>query len=760
MENEEEILNRFNQARHLFQAWPVAPIPGLTTSFVKSWLLLVPVPKPSKTMIFPALGDHFTIDIEASIKRTDGTFTLVNLRATRIQNPYEEMADLPSDLVAKCAAFQVDVPRSWKRDDGDNLELDLMASFQTANSLEDLSSLTMDPSKHQKLNIFWETFSLTYEAELAALRHFMEDSQLEDRKLSIKCKDAFAMLLDFGDSWKTWYDLHNAFPHLKDPAHPKHRISKLLVNKFKAFNADHRAAYNALTHIPNGLFFVNGCPGAGKTEWNMVVSALIQAKRRPGSRKRHSPILFVVDLNKTVDDAADRYYTLCKSAGLKLRIIRMHGWPYEMRNSDKLASCGSGSNNNNAGTEPDFTKKFLSTVSISKHTKMGRNPDKAPTLDEAAWEYYEKHKDDCFIILKRVLARMESGEVLTGENWKALRSQVTMLYRAVLNQTDFIATTPVAAYGHFSRLFRPDVIFIDEAPHARELTTLILLAFFEPIAWILTGDVKQTTPFVKGGDRRDTVRAGLKFNPHADQLRVSLMARADAAGAISSKLLINKRAFGNLHRLPSEMFYQGKMISGYSETARYPSSVEFLKSYLMSIGNVKELGENRVVVALGDSREEEQRNSFYNPAHHKWIVRQAKGLLVNSDFCSLENAKRPGTILIESPYSTAVRRYMADVKQWPRELQDRVEVLTVDKAQGNQADVVFFDSVRTTKAGFMNDPQRLNVAITRAKQAEVILMDNHMTWRRSQGRSVRAEYTAKIWDDAARGGRLFTVSSD
>ncbi|KAH7158042.1 P-loop containing nucleoside triphosphate hydrolase protein [Dactylonectria estremocensis] len=738
MQNEEEILKRFNEARTKYKAW--------------SWLLLVKIPPISDDLAFPSMTDYFTIDLEAHVKRPDGNFSLVHLNTTRVQNPYQDRDDVVSTSVSRCAAFQVDVPRSWQNSEGSHVELDLMSNFQTALGLNDFQNILMDEGKCQNIIIVWETYSLTYEAELAALRRFIEPPRLEKRELSMKAKDAFKMIQNFHCSWKQYYNLHNEFPHLKNPEHPYHRIPNFLLERFRSFNTNHRAAYDTLTAIPNGLFFVNGCPGAGKTEWNMVVSALIQSKRRPGSKKRHSPILFVVDLNKTVDDAADRYFALCKGAGLKLRIVRMHGWPYEMRHSSKLNE----SQPTQQG-EPDFTQKFMTTLSLAKHAGAVRNPNKAPTLDEAAWDYYEKYKGDCFTSLNRILASMEAGEVLTTQDWKTLRSQVSLLYRAVLAQTDFIATTPVAAYGGFSKLFKPDVVFVDEAPHARELTTLIPLAFFEPIAWILTGDVNQTRPFVKGCDIWDTTKQGLKPNPHAAQLRVSLMARAAMVGAINSKLLVNKRAYGNLHRLPSTMFYQGQMSSGYEDTERYPPTAVHLKNYLQQLGGIPEMRENRAVIRLKDSLEEKHINSFWNPAHHKWLVEQVQKLLGDPEFRCITDNNIPGSVMIQTPYAAAVRMYLAEVKQWPQEWQDRVEVMTVDKAQGNQADVVFLDMVRTTTAGFMNEPQRLNVAITRARQAEVILMHYQMTWRTRRGKRVRAEYTSQIWDDAAADRRVFVL---
>lgn len=423
-ENEMTQLRRLNEKRTAFKSWVIAPIPGKSTAFIKSWLVLVrPTGRPDEEY-FPTQDEKFTVDFARTITRQNGNQTLCNLRATRTTNPYEEAENLPNALVGKCAAFQIDVPHASEEKDGIIIQLELMEEFQIARALDDFQSLTLDESKYQPIIITWEISSQTYDAELGSLRHFTEEKQVGSRVAGSKSRMAFEMICDFENSWKTYYDLHASFPHLRNPTHPHHRLPKLLVEKLKSFNPDHLAALDGLSAIPNGLYFVNGCPGAGKTEWNMVLAALIQSKRcaNPGrqmgknhTRKKYSPILYLVDINKTVDDAADRYYRLCKAAGLKLRIIRMHGFPYEMRNSDKLNAATSRGSANIEG-EPDFTKKFLTALNIARHSGVKRDPNRAPTLDEAAWDYFEKHQVNGFPTLKRVLARMQTDENLSTED--------------------------------------------------------------------------------------------------------------------------------------------------------------------------------------------------------------------------------------------------------------------------------------------------------------------------------------------------------
>jgi rhamnogalacturonyl hydrolase YesR len=55
----------------------------------------------------------------------------------------------------------------------------------------------------------------------------------------------------------------------------------------------------------------------------------------------------------------------------------------------------------------------------------------------------------------------------------------------------------------------------------------------------------------------------------------------------------------------------------------------------------------------------------------------------------------------------------------------------------------------------MDNPQRLNVAMTRALQAEIIVMNEKMTTRPSQGMRIKTTYTSKLWEDTLYAGRLF-----
>lgn len=83
----------------------------------------------------------------------------------------------------------------------------------------------------------------------------------------------------------------------------------------------------------------------------------------------------------------------------------------------------------------------------------------------------------------------------------------------------------------------------------------------------------------------------------------------------------------------------------------------------------------------------------------------------------------------------------------------------VDTAQGHQSDVVFLDMVRTRGPGFMDDARRLCVAITRARQAELIVMNPWMLRRRVDGRLRDIEYLMLMWRDVYDWGQYVRIQA-
>lgn len=137
--------------------------------------------------------------------------------------------------------------------------------------------------------------------------------------------------------------------------------------------------------------------------------------------------------------------------------------------------------------------------------------------------------------------------------------------------------------------------------------------------------------------------------------------------------------------------------------------------------------EPRLIAYSPNRGEVRTGTSWSNEDHGNWVMERVAELLSDPMFRQVGKTDR-GTILIIAPYKEAYLRYKKSIQNLPKAwaarlgVEKRVEARTVDTVQGGEADFVFLDMVRSTATDFTDDPNRLCVALTRARQAEVVLM--------------------------------------
>lgn len=518
-------------------------------------------------------------------------------------------------------------------------------------------------------------------------------------------------------------DLHMEIPHLKGAMAEASWPNSPLAERFGRLNPQQKEAYMRGFHRLNaGICILPGGPGAGKTHFNLFTIAMAQLRPLPRPVKvkgrfepRYAKVLFIVDMNSPVDDVANRMVRLYNDLGMKKLIIRMKGWGSEVRSSGRLNAAEDAASADEMTV--DFTNQFLRTANFMSlaHGHGTTGSCKAPSLDEAAWQRYDEFKATKYEELTSFLEEelWENSEILPLR----FRRLVYNLYRDTLAAADFIATTPVAASNHFCGMFKPDLVYFDEAPHARELSNLIAIANFDPIAWIFCGDHRQTVPYVGSATAACP-------NIYREQMQISMMERADVAGVIKHELLMNHRAFGGLHQLASTLWYSGRMVSGNDDRA--PSALLHTRKYLENFTTAQICTVPRLLVHLKNcGPEEPDGTSAWNPSHTKWVMERVRELIHDEKFRHADRAE-PGTILIISPYKKAYNEYKNAVKTLPHWAQRRVETRTVDVVQGHEADFVFLDLVKEKSTRFLDDPNRLCVAVTRARLGEIIMMHPRM----------------------------------
>ncbi|OLN96531.1 Regulator of nonsense transcripts 1-like protein 1 [Colletotrichum chlorophyti] len=761
---EEAAIQRFNDHGGQRFAWVIAPIPGpyslISSDLQTKWIVLVELPEKPEIR-FPNEGDMCKLGFAHEFKTRGRAFNPGMLTAERIHNPFDGVLDMPQ--YTDRAAF--------------NVTMEYIADPVTGERYHPLSSIAMPqlaqhnaPPELSRYNAVMVTLRVesnpvTYETELAALTALTEPKRDENGPPERNLQ-TFDYLLDFRRQPEFWVDLFEDFPHMDQPA-GNPNTPRFLKSVYNRLNRDHKKVYEQLRKIPAGIAMVLGCPGAGKTALNAFISAMalsgsICEFRNGRQQRKRVKILYLLDVNYPCDDAANRVFNMLKDAGIKKSVIRVRGCAREMSRSAKLHPSPPSSADDES--VPDFTAGFLKQARLAScgTRNIDRDDNRAPSLDEAAWDRFDadraQHK-----ALSKLLEKLDSGAVKTKRTVKELKTCVAKLYFSVAREADFIATTPVGASGKLSKIFKADLVFLDEAAHARELTSMIPLAFYSARAYIFTGDTRQTRPFVEGTKGRDGIA-----NPYANQLAVSTMERADLAGALKSKLLISHRMYGNLHKLASELFYDGLLTSGVSRVGLFPPPVQNIQRWLTRCTHGQDCLVPRVLVNHRRSQEIKSKTSFYNPIHEAFIKERCIELLENVNFKQVDRPDKPGRILIITPYKAALGRYKRFIEVLPSHLKGRpdiqekfkaIEVRTVDSAQGHEADFVFVDTVRTNSAGFLDDPKRLCVMLTRARIGEMVLMNEGMTKKPIPGSLdvVEATWTYKVYNHCRENGQLYSL---
>eukprot|EP00521_Asterionellopsis_glacialis_P016531 CAMPEP_0195309572 /NCGR_PEP_ID=MMETSP0707-20130614/38804_1 /TAXON_ID=33640 /ORGANISM="Asterionellopsis glacialis, Strain CCMP134" /LENGTH=529 /DNA_ID=CAMNT_0040373869 /DNA_START=195 /DNA_END=1784 /DNA_ORIENTATION=- len=273
--------------------------------------------------------------------------------------------------------------------------------------------------------------------------------------------------------------------------------------------------------------------------------------------------------------------------------------------------------------------------------------------------------------------------------------------------------------GHF------EVLCVDEAGHATEPEVIAvassLINFDEhrgPLGrFILAGDPKQLGP-VSSSD------VCLKYG-----LSVSYMERLTDRSIyqprgedstypqdLLTKLIRNYRSHPAILKLPNDMFYKDDLqCCGDAMT-------------LNNMARWEHLPKQRFPVLFhameGENLREGQSPSWFNPEEAQQAVEYAR-LLIEESRPSLE-AEEIGII---TPYARQAQKIRMALKT--QNNMDDIKVGSVESFQGQERRVIIISTVRTEREqvqsdirynlGFVANPKRFNVAITRAKALLIVI---------------------------------------
>lgn len=268
----------------------------------------------------------------------------------------------------------------------------------------------------------------------------------------------------------------------------------------------------------------------------------------------------------------------------------------------------------------------------------------------------------------------------------------------ILQAADVICTTCVGAGDRRLADFRFRQVLIDEATQAMEAECLI------PIVMgckqlVMVGDHCQLGPVVMN---KVAAKAGLT---------VSLFERLVLLNIRPIRLEVQYRMHPSLSEFPSNMFYEGALQNGVNEEERWYHGADLNwphptrpMYFLVSTGS-EEIGVSGT--------------SYLNRTEAASVEK-----LVSM---YLRNGIMPDQIGVITPYEgqrVYIINHMVRNGTLRSELYKDIEVASVDSFQGREKDFIIVSCVRSNEQqgiGFLKDPRRLNVAMTRAKYGLVII---------------------------------------
>lgn len=267
----------------------------------------------------------------------------------------------------------------------------------------------------------------------------------------------------------------------------------------------------------------------------------------------------------------------------------------------------------------------------------------------------------------------------------------------ILKKADVVCCTCVGSGDkRLGSKFR--TVLIDESTQASEPECLIpIIKGAKQV--ILVGDHQQLGPVILD---RKAGEAGLKQ---------SLFERLILLGHVPIRLEVQYRMNPYLSEFPSNMFYEGTLQNGITvEQRTIPNS-----SFPWPISDIP------MMFWSNYGREEISANgtSFLNRIEAINCERIVSKLF--------KDGVKPAQIGVITPYEgqrTYIVQYMQMKGSMDKEMYMNVEVASVDAFQGREKDYIILSCVRANNEqsiGFLTDPRRLNVALTRAKYGLVIL---------------------------------------
>jgi len=307
-----------------------------------------------------------------------------------------------------------------------------------------------------------------------------------------------------------------------------------------------------------------------------------------------------------------------------------------------------------------------------------------------------KNMEGSLELQKLLQLKEETGELSVSDEkrYRMLRKQGE---KELLDLADVICCTCIGAGDPRLTRMKFSSILIDESMQSTEPECMVPVVLGAK-QLILVGDHCQLGPVVMC---KKAANGGLSQ---------SLFERLVVLGIRPFRLEVQYRMHPELSKFPSNFFYEGSLQNGVSGEDRR-----------LSCDFPWPQGDKPMMfhVTMGQEEIAGSGTSFLNRTEAANCEKIATRFL--------KSGIRPDQIGIVTPYE-GQRSFMVQYMQYQGSLHAKlyqdIEIASVDAFQGREKDIIIISCVRSNEhqgIGFLADPRRLNVALTRAKYAVIIV---------------------------------------
>ena len=440
------------------------------------------------------------------------------------------------------------------------------------------------------------------------------------------------------------------------------REYKDVSGKFFLDDSQSKVVEAALNLDNNQLLLVIGPPGTGKT-------CVIQ-KIAYELMEREEKVLITSHTNRAVDNAIEK---------LPLEKTLRVGRPEKVLGNIKPYLLSYKARERLGVKLITIEKEIRELLNIIREVTKYLKSEKDPEIRNRLRGDLEEYK----IALKSRLAKRN----------ELVRSAAEEL----VDEIPIIGSTLIKSQLYPLRDIKFDTVIIDEASQAS--ITLALLALVKAKKWVIVGDHKQLLPIFKSikDSNRDLLEKLSIFT--------NLLKKYNHRHLW---LEYHYRSNPEIINFSAKYVYEGKI--------RAHKTCKNKKMYLRRLPASKEMYEilhpDKAVIfihVLGiDERVEKSR---CNRVESDIVVELIKTLL----YCGI----KPKNIGVISPYR-AQRNLIREKVQMIANLNE-LEVDTIDAFQGREKDVIIFSVTATRNMNFITNPNRLNVAFTRARYKLIVI---------------------------------------